>query len=255
VTDCAHSKVTVTYSVTQSLLFAPILGIGSQVVRATATAYWGPAGASTQVAPLMLSKGSLSNCDIPDGVAIDDLCYFWWDDSVLSNAEWGLMDLNKWDVARTASCAGNVSQSEVTQWLRVGFPGTLALRDPPPTYVCRGTGEQGNALNNDINSQAGKLVPFPVNDPQQQVQADGTLCLPGQSCSVSKYAIVGFGKLEIVHAYMGNAALNNCLNPPPGSRPGSIRCLVAKWKGFQSDGEIGGGGGTDFGYGAVGLSG
>jgi hypothetical protein len=250
-------KVTVHYGATQPVYASRFLGIDSpRIVQANATAKWGAAAGATNIAPLMLSMGRLSTCDIPQA-AVGTHCFFWWDNgtgnntTVLTNAEWGLMDLNKWDVAKTASCSGNVNQSNVDTWIHTGFPGTLLLKSPPPTYVCRGSGFQGGALDNDVNDMAGKQLLFPVNDPNQQVDSAGNICKPGQSCTVDKYAIVSFGVLNISHVWTGQQAQTKC-NHPAGNN-GSVRCLEAVWQG-PLEGGVAPGDAPSFGLVAVGLS-
>jgi hypothetical protein len=273
--EAPAGKVTVSYQADQSLFFSQVVGVSSpKVVRAQATATWGGAGGATNIAPLMLSMGRLSLCDIPYGVQVGDHCFFWWDNGTgsgsgsqtLTTAEWGLMNLNKWGVTPGASCSGNVSQSDVTNWITYGYPGSLSLADPPPTYVCRGNGFQGQALNNDIDCvavepvgdpsrcpTAGQPIPFPVNDPSMQVDSTGALCRPGMSCTVDKYAIVGFAMLAVVQVWKGNDAKAKC-GQTSSSGNGSLRCLEAEWMGFQSGGLIPGGG-QNFGLIAVTLSG
>jgi hypothetical protein len=263
--DAPEGTVTVTYEAPQQLFFSQVVGVDSpKVVRASATAIWGGAGAADQVLPLMLSMNRLSTCGIPGSVAEGDRCLFWWDNgsrndqSALTNSEWGLIDLGAWNVSPDASCPGNVSQAEVTQWVTSGFSETLFLVDPPPTYVCRGNGFQGNALNNDINSVAGQIVPMPVNDPMQQVRSNGSLCRPGGldgTCSVHKYAIVGFAMLEIVQVWTGTEARARCGQPGSGNGNGngSARCLETIWRGYQTGG-LKGGGGENFGLIAISLT-
>jgi hypothetical protein len=239
-------RVTVFFGGEQGLMFGPAIGISSpRPVAAQATATWGGAGAAANVAPLMLSMDRLSNCDIPDGpdlVVGVSTCLFWWDNgtphdtTALTNAEWGLVDLATWGVDPWGACGGNVSQSEVSSWISIGFPGSL-LMDRSPEYVCRGNGFQGNALNNDVNAQAGEILFFPVNDPTQQVQSGGTLCRPDGidgACSVEKYAIVGFAALEVVRVWTGQQAQDECGQPTANN--GSIRCLEVVWQGFQPGG-------------------
>jgi Flp pilus assembly protein TadG len=248
--DAPAGNVTVFYEGQQPLFLSQVIGVDSpKTVRAQATASWGGAGAAVNVLPLMLSLNRLSSCNIPDSVSIGQHCFFWWDNgnaqdqTQLTNAEWGTIDLNNWGVLPAASCPGNVSQADMTNWITNGFPGTLALNDPPPTYACRGAGFQGNALNNDIRSIAGTVVPMPVNDPQQQVQSDGTLCRPNGvdgTCTVHKYAIVGFAILEIVWVWTGNDAQTMCGQTSQNN--GSIRCLEAIWRGYQTGGLEPGGG-------------
>jgi hypothetical protein len=232
-------KVTVHYQADQDLFVAPMIGVDSpKTLQAEATALWGAAGGASNVAPLMLSAGRLSTCGIPDTVNLGDHCFFWWDNgngnntTELSNAEWGLMDLRAWGVAANATCPGNANQELVTGWIRVGFPGTLMLRQPPPTYVCRASGFQGGALNQDINSMAGRKLIFPINDSSQQVQASGALCRPGNvdgACTVHKYAIVAFGVMEVVQVWTGQQAQTKCNHPAQSN--GSLRCLEAIWRG------------------------
>jgi hypothetical protein len=254
----AAGTVVVHYAAQQPVYFGPAVGLSSpRDVRASATAIWGAATGATNIAPLMLSEGRLSSpgCDVPTA-ATGTHCFFWWDNgtghdtTVLTQAEWGLMDLNQWDVDRYAACPGNVNQSDVTTWIRQGYPGVLMLNETPPTYVCRGNGFQGNALNNDVNFMVGQELIFPVNDPGQQVDSSGAICRPGDPCTVQKYAIVAFGVLQIVHVWTGQDAQDKCNHPAANN--GSIRCLEAVWQGPLSSGVMPGSG-PSFGVIAVGL--
>jgi Flp pilus assembly pilin Flp len=243
-------EVTVHFGAEQSLMFGPAIGVSSpKPVAAQATAIWGGAGGASNVAPLMLSLGRLSDCNFPDGVQEGADCFFWWDNgtqndtTALTNAEWGLVDLSTWGVAPWGPCGGNVSQSDVGTWIEDGYPGSLLIDGypgsvpPPVEYVCRGNGFQGSALNNDVNAQAGEKLFFPVNDPQRQVQSDGTPCRPNGvdgPCSVQKYAMVGFAILEVVEVWTGQNAQNKC--GQISTNNGSLRCLQVKWRGFQPGG-------------------
>ena len=239
-------QVTVHFGGEQTLMFGPAIGVSSpRPVAAQATALWGGAGGASNVAPLMLSLDRLSDCDIPDGPGLVEgvsRCFFWWDNgtrndtTALTNAEWGLVDLTTWGVEPWGGCGGNVSQSDVGNWITYGYPGSLLI-DPSPEYVCRGNGFQGNALNNDINAQVGEILFFPVNDPQQQVQSGGTLCRPDGvdgPCTVQKYAIVGFAALEVVQVWTGQNAQAMC--GQTSTNNGSLRCLETVWQGFQPGG-------------------
>jgi len=239
-------QVTVYFGGEQTLMFGPAIGVSSpRPVAAQATALWGGAGGASNVAPLMLSLDRLSDCDIPDGpdlVVGVSRCFFWWDNgtrndtTALTNAEWGLVDLTTWGVEPWGGCGGNVSQSDVGNWITNGYPGSLLI-DPSPEYVCRGSGFQGNALNNDIETQVGEILFFPVNDPQQQVQSGGTLCRPDGvdgPCTVQKYAMVGFAALEVTHVWTGQNAQAMC--GQIATNNGSLRCLEAVWQGFQPGG-------------------
>ena len=149
----------------------------------------------------------------------------------------------KWGVAPAASCGGNSDFNSIRQWIQNGFPNPLLLKQPPPTYVCIGTGNFGNALDNEINAIAGQIVPFPVNDPAQQVASDGSLCPPpGTSCTVQKYAIVGFAKLEVLQLYDNRNRPGDwnlyCSAFPQNS---NARCLVTTWQGYDDTGYVPGG--------------
>lgn len=245
-------QVTVFFGAQQGLLFGPAIGVSSpKPVAAQATALWGGAGGASNVAPLMLSLDRLSDCEIPYGDSLvigESRCFFWWDNgtprdtTALTNAEWGLVDLTTWGIEPLGTCGGNVSQSDVGTWIEYGYPGSLLIDPPPLEYVCRGSGFQGNALNNDINAEAGQILYFPVNDPAQQLQSNGTLCRPDSldpdnldgDCSVQKYAIVGFAALKIARVWTGQDAQTMCNHPADNN--GSLRCLEAIWMGFQTGG-------------------
>jgi hypothetical protein len=252
----AGGQVTVHFGGQQGLMFGPAVGVASpKPVAAQATALWGGAGGASNIAPLMLSLDRLSDCDIPNGppggppLADGAPCFFWWDNGTpndtdaLTNAEWGLVDLTTWGVDAFGSCGGNVSQSDVGTWIDVGYPGSLLIDDPPGfEYVCRGSGFQGNALNNDVNAEAGQKLFFPVNDPSQQLGPDGALCRPDEldpldedgDCTVQKYAMVGFAVLEVVRVWTGQDAQDMC--GEVSTNNGSLRCLHVLWRGFQTGG-------------------
>jgi len=253
--DAAGGKVTVRYQATQQLFFARIIGVGSpKTVSAAATATWGGAGASSDVAPLMLDLRSIvsPNCNIPN-VPTGKICYFWWNNSpqFLGNAAWGLINLNQWNVGPTSGCS-NAGQSSYKDWLQNGFPGTLTLNNPPPTYACRDSGFFGGALDNDIQAaiDSGNTYAFPVNDSSKQIDRNGNLC-PPPSCTPDKYDIIGFAFLKPVGIYTKNdAQYANCSSV----KDSNARCLAAQWVGYTTQG-LDPGGGSNFGDLAVGLSG
>ena len=250
-------EVTVYFGGEQGLMFGPAIGVSSpKPVAAHATAVWGGAGGASNIAPLMLSLDRLSDCDIPNGppggppLPDGHPCFFWWDNGTpndtdaLTNAEWGLVDLTTWGVDAFGSCGGNVSQSDVGTWIDVGYPGSLLIEYPDPglAYVCRGSGFQGNALNNDVNAQVGQKLYFPVNDPSQQLGPDGALCRPDEfdpdnvdgDCTVQKYAMIGFAILEVVQVWTGQDAQDMC--GQVSTNNGSLRCLHVLWRGFHTGG-------------------
>jgi hypothetical protein len=254
--DAPSGTVTVNYEANQALFFSQIVGVSSpKVVRARSTATWGGAGAGDSIVPLMLSSnGGLGDCDIPVNVVIGQHCKFWWDNDLISNAQWGIIDvLRGWDVGRTGSCTGNLSANDVQQLIAGTMSaGTLSLTDPPPTYSCVSSGFQGASLTNAISNERGQLVVMPVNDAFQQVTSSGALCPPNTSCTVAKYAIIGFATLEIYDAAQGQRAKTLC--PGHTGNNGSVRCLDLIWRGYQTGG-LSPGGGSNFGTVAVGLSG
>jgi hypothetical protein len=246
-------QVTVFFGGEQSLLFGPAIGVSSpKPVAAEATALWGGAGGASNIAPLMLSLDRLSDCDIPFGAELvvgESRCFFWWDNgtrndsTALTNAEWGLVDLTTWGIDAFGGCGGNVSQSDVGTWIADGYPGSLLIDYPPGyEYVCRGSGFQGNALNNDVNAQAGQILFFPVNDPSQQLGTDGNLCRPDEfdpgnvdgDCTVQKYAMIGFARLQVTQVWTGQDAQTMCNHPADNN--GSLRCLEVVWMGFETGG-------------------
>lgn len=254
--DAPAGIVKVRVTSDQPLFFAPVLGADSETpVSTEATAQWGGAGAGTKVAPLMLSANRLSDCQIPpedpeslpEGVE----CAFWWNNSPtsdpedLANAEWGTLDLWNWDVEPPVHC-NNSTPPEFQEWMLVGFPLPLPI-SPPTTYVCRGQGNFGAALNNIIEDAIleGDPLYFPVNDPQTQIDSAGNLCPPpdpadpdAMTCAVDKYNIIGFAKLEIVGLYRGNSpeAAAYCSEVPEADRDANARCMVAKWVEYTSEG-------------------
>jgi hypothetical protein len=266
--DLDHGAVWVKYGVPEGQAFAPVLGFGaSRDVHALAKAAWGAAGGAAQVAPLMLSSGRLNNCNFtyPFTNLTKDVstCAFFWDNgannpTVLGNAEWGTVDLHTWGppyLAYDSACPGNASLNDITTWLGGGYPGSLFLKDPPPTYVCKGVGSFGGALDNAIRANIGKILPFPVNDPQQQIgKANGNYfnpCTPAMvqasTCTVDKYAMIAFAslKLNALYTYQGQQqaqALAACGTPPePLNQAANARCLVTTWEGLIADGILGGG--------------
>ena len=269
--EAPSGTVTVRVTVDQTLFFGQVLGSGdSAPVSAEATAKWGGAGTSEHIAPLMLSSNRLSDCQIPppEGVAFEaKTCTFYWDNSplnpndpdpVLTNAEWGTLDLLNWNVAPTVSC-NNSTPPEFQTWMFDGYAGALDIEPlPAPTYVCRGQGNFGNSfdmlIEQAITDQL--FLYFPVNQPLLQIDRDGNICSPGMNCSVDKYDIIGFAKLRIVQLWSGKqeAELSPCvtrlgITPTPNSR-----CMVAEWVNYTNEG-LNPSGGENFGVVPVSLVG
>lgn len=272
--DAPSGTVTVRLKTSQSLAFAPVLGLSDQAtVGTTATAVWGGSGNTDHVAPLMLSANRLSDCQIPPPPGepqpfVPRICAFWWDmgsggppsGTALDNAEWGTLDLNRWNVLKTDQCNAS-TPPEFDTWMFQGFPGPLPINlAPAPTYVCRGQGNFGASLDKKIlqaRDQGLKLI-FPVNDSSQQVDKNGNICTPTTAgCSTDKYDIIGFAHLTIVNLYKGKTpeAYTYCLSHMPGvPATATGRCMVARWEDYTIDG-IDPNAGKNFGIISVKLTG
>jgi hypothetical protein len=267
--DAPAGTVTVRVRGEQHLFFGPVLGADAASVRAEATARWGGAGATQHTAPLMLSARRLSDCDVPpaDPNVVRE-CAFYWDNSpasatdpALTNAEWGTLDLNKWDVVGTdppgpIERCDNSTPPEFSRWMFEGFDGLLNVNGPdgtgvdPPTYVCRGQGNFGASLDNLIQRaiREGLDLYFPVSDPRGQVDKDGNPCIPPDlmedpsaydGCTVDKYDIIGFARLRIVALYkkQDRQTVELCTSRIPGATPdANARCMVVRWVGYTPEG-------------------
>ena len=256
--DAPSGRVTVIVETERLVSFAPALGFGStSPVRARATAIWGGAGAGEHVAPLMLSSNRLSDCDIPpqDPNAVpEQICTFWWNNSPggstnpdLANAEWGTLDLLKWDVVGTGmgiEHCDNSTPPQFEEWMLTGYFDPLPINYPDPTYVCRGQGNFGAALDNDIDEAAAQelYLYFPVNDQETQVDSDGNICSPSvfatSNCAVDKYNVVGFARLKILALYRGNKpeAATYCSHVVEFDNDANARCMVAVWDAYTNEG-------------------
>ncbi len=253
--DSPYGEVTVQVVQEQPVFFAGVFGSdGDATVRATATAIWGGAGAKEKVAPLMLSKDRLTDCDIPpdDPAApiVPQPCTFFWDNSssgnnvtdpALTNAEWGTLDLNMWDIEPTDAdtTCGNSTPPDFAEWMFVGFDGELPI-SAPTTYVCRGQGNFGAAFDKLINDAIvqGLSLYFPVNDPQTQIDKDWFACRPGMDCSVDKYNILGFARLTITDLWKGkkDPELNPCATRLGVELTANARCIEATWTEYTNEG-------------------
>ena len=256
--DAPSGQVTVVVEIDQAVQFAPVLGFGpTRPVQARATALWGGAGAGEHVAPLMLSSRRLGDCEIPpdDPESVtEQTCTFWWNNSPggatdpdLANAEWGTLDLLNWDVVGTGmgiEHCDNSTPPQFEEWMLEGYFDPLPINYPDPTYVCRGQGNFGNALDNDIEEAAAQELHlfFPVNDQETQVDSDGNICSPSvfatTNCAVDKYNIVGFARLRIVALYRGNRpeAAEHCGHVVEFDNDANARCMVTVWTSYTSEG-------------------
>jgi hypothetical protein len=252
-------RVTVRVEMDRALYFAPALGFSSSSpVRAEATAVWGGAGAFEHVAPLMVSADRLHSpdCDIPPAVPTGPrTCSFWWDNSparsddpALSNAEWGTLDLLKWDVEPPVHC-DNSTPPQFEEWMLEGYNGDLPISDDGTTYVCRGQGNFGASLDRDIQEAISRALPlyFPVNDPATQIDSSGNPCPPYDpdtypdatlGCQVDKYNIVGFAEMKITGLWRGNRpeAAEFCGHVPGFEPDANARCMTTEWVGYETEG-------------------
>ena len=267
--DAPSGRVTVRVEIDRELYFAPALGFApTSPVRAQATAVWGGAGAFEHVAPLMLSADRLhdAECDIPPEDPDETrICSFWWDNSpartddpALTNAEWGTLDLLKWDVEPSVHC-DNSTPPQFEEWMLSGYDGELPIDPDGTTYVCRGQGNFGAALDNDIREamDLGLLLYFPVNDPATQIDSSGTTCPPylpevypdaRLGCTVDKYNIIGFARMQITGLWRGNhpEAATYCGHVPEFENDPNARCMTVVWTGYQAEG-VNPQGGQNFG--------
>jgi Putative Flp pilus-assembly TadE/G-like len=260
--DAPAGLVTVRVTIDSPLFFAPVLGADTEApVTTQATAAWGGAGAGNKVAPLMLSANRLGDCQIPPDDPENlppDPCAFWWNNSNsgqsnpdLANAEWGSLDLLNWDIMPPVHC-GNSTPPQFEEWMLRGFPLPLpidsdfygAIPDDTHTYVCRGQGNFGAALDRDIQTAIANGDPlyFPVNQPTTQIDSNGDVCSPelfaSTNCAVDKYDIIGFAYLRVEALYRGNTAeaLEACRHVPNVSRDANARCMVTRWVAYTHDG-------------------
>ncbi len=264
--DSPAGLVTVRVTTERPLFFAPVLGFDSDTAVVTeATASWGGAGVGEKVAPLMLSADRLHSpdCDIPPAdpeAAMGRICAFWWNNSSkgqndpdLANAEWGTLDLLNWDIMPPVNC-NNPTPPQFEEWMLEGFELPLpidssfygAIEGDTHTYVCRGQGHFGNALDTDIRAarDAGEPLYFPVNRTSSQIDAGGSVCAPADyaatNCAVDKYDIVGFARLYIEEIWGGgnerDEAVAACSHVPGIKEDPNARCLVARWEGYTPDG-------------------
>lgn len=296
--DCANQRVTVAYQSQVDYVFAPVFGFPRQrPISARATAVWGPSGAA-YTAPLMLRDAWMMQVcewftegseDFPEE---GEECAIWMNNDAqrpenLGNAMWGWVNLcwidngcpdskRGWDVAPDASCP-NVGSSDLRDWIRNGSRKPLPVR----AYACTSSGNVSSAKD-ELRAKQGLIIHFPVNcaeagswacptggdPPYGQVDRNGNLCPPSQTCTPDKYDIVGYVPLEITWVLDGNDNRDisedgsppavgeggRCADQAPRSDPNAL-CLVLTWKGRQS----GGGypfqdqGGADFGSVGVAL--
>ena len=207
--DEGSGHVSVEYLTKQSLFFAGVLGFGATGdVRTAATAAWGPAAGGYAV-PIVLESGYLQGvCKVPDGVSIGDTCAMYYNngDASLGDANWGFMNLDKWNVDSGAHCS-SAGSSNRRDWILNDYGDPLVLNGTPPgsepTYVCNDTGHSSanwQDLTDRMNSNP--VVLFPVNDCEGQLDKSGSVS-PCPS-TPDKYDIIGFTRLKLIAVYKGD---------------------------------------------------
>lgn len=268
----ADGRAIVHYQATQTLYFAPLVGVSSPgMASAEATGTWGGAGGSSNVIPIVIYEDGLwASCDIDPSTnsypAEGTRCVFWYDNDAQGDATWGFMALSTWpqtpeeNLASASGCAATGGTNDITDAIWPGWDGTLVMVGDP-TYVCAKNGSSiqpvANTLADALAAGRDEFV-MPVNDASRMV-------LDGQG-NPYRYAVVGFAHLKPVGLFKRTAAgYQACrdADPPviPRKPDGSFDdtansyCFVATWDGFSNEGAVLAGGGENFGMIAVALAG
>jgi putative Flp pilus-assembly TadE/G-like protein len=263
--DASSGTVRVQYEGTQDLMFGPAVGISSpRDVVGSATATWGGSGDASHVAPMMLNMNRLGTCNItnPPSSSLQEgvsQCVFYWNNNDIGNATWGLMNLDpynnkgtQWYVPADFGCSGT-SGNEIRSWLSAGYNGDLFLNPSGKTYVCAGTGFQTGPVDQGLENAQGQTYAFPVNNPAEQVDRNGTACPP--PCTPDKYSIIGFAWLRLDY-FLTSKKKDDALWAQHCSafvRDSNSRCIVTTWMGFTTS-VSSSGGGANFGVVSAWLS-
>jgi hypothetical protein len=195
-------QVAVTYQGTRTLTFAPVLGLPKTAdVSAAATALWGPAGNGNAV-PIMARAGWIKDCGIPE-MPIGEECNLWFNNDDLGNSQSGWMNLDEWNVLPTAHCPNPGGANNRSEYIHNGYPTSLPLNDPPPTYTCAASGHASSNFS-DFEDVIGEIKFLPVNDETQQLDKDGNVCPPPDCANPDKYAVIAFVPLEVTNVLHGN---------------------------------------------------
>ncbi len=178
-------SVAVAYSATQDFYFAQAIGSPERAdVVGRSRAMWGPAGGA-KPSPLVLNKAFLigPTCGIPN-VATGTQCALWYDRRLGDISEWGVANLDQWNVSATTRCRNAGGESD---WIRSGYPRLLPLNYPSPTLVCADRRASESDWN-VVRERIGRIMIFPVGD-----------FVPG-----GKYNVTGFTALEVVELLDGD---------------------------------------------------
>ncbi len=214
-----ENTVTVTVSVPQEYVFAPILGFDNGTVVASATAEW-TMGVPNPV-PLKLNILDVEGCtegNQPGYTGPE--CYFTFEKSG-TGSQRGWLDFPQgWPVQGQdpnpldcASQAGGVNElREYIEQMGMGGSANFSpvLWNPPPTYVCAA----GGVPNSLVQAMQAWLVAVADMDPKPAVffpvaACDGQSppCYPWITTSGREaYPVVDFVGMRIVNAWSGKAA-------------------------------------------------
>ena len=214
-----ENTVTVTVSVPQDYVFAPIFGFDNGTVVASATAEW-TMGIPNPV-PLKLDMLEVQDCTEghQPGVTGPE-CYFTFEKSG-SGSQRGWLDFPQgWPVQGQdsnpldcSSQAGGVNElREYIEKMGLGESTNFSplLWDPPPTYVCAAGGVPNSLVQamKDWLLAVADMDPIPaVFFPVAACNGQAPPCYPWITTSGREaYPVVDFVGMRIVNAWSGQAA-------------------------------------------------
>lgn len=191
--------VTVNTTTPVSYYFAPIFGMDSGTVDATATAIWGPVDRARPI-PVTVNLQQLQGCQIPEitpppGGAIG--CELVYPKDALVEPRWGTLDLSQWNNPDAAPC--DVDADTLKGQIEAGgWPETLPLNPGPPGG---GFGFTPDCLDNGLSdsvwmSMVGRILTFPVMDIPTSTGQGCTGDTPG--CQIDTANIVAYVTLRVV---------------------------------------------------------
>lgn len=209
---CAEQSgfVSVEYKIDEELYFAPILGLNdTEDVFAHATAIWGKSGVGNPL-PIMVSEEWYDfACPLEDQPVGTTITCLWDNDTANTNAFWGGLDLDEWNVPETYNCGHELDDpgpdEAAQQKNEVGQGGVdedLAINTPPdPTWVCVTQGVKEDvviALDDYAEAHPNNILFFPIVRPPHLLESNG---------KVEKVNIVGFVKVRVIEAHQPQALI------------------------------------------------
>jgi Flp pilus assembly protein TadG len=193
-------RVTVSYTESENLFFAPVIGGGETgTITTEATAEW-LAGGATNPVPFVISAGAFQsgNCDVPN-VPVDTVCHFWEDNSGggaggFGGSSFGYIDVNPdaFNVTNPHTCASNSEKDSLKDYAEAGgYDGRNGelpeLNYPEPTWAC-GTNGLVTGTFEVFAENKGEILAFPVVDTTVVTQGSFVLA----------WNVIGFVKMELV---------------------------------------------------------